>query len=107
MDYAFLSARSPEPLGSVLFLLTTEAARRFMREYAGIPVPDGVESGLGRVAERPDEVGLLLDRALGAEERRAFHEASRRLPRDARLDTIVTAVLAAGQRRIARAGALR
>ena len=107
MDYAFLGAWSPEPLGSVLFLLTSDEIRRFMREYSGMARPDGVEAGLGLVAERPEDVEPLLARALAPEERARFHEASRRLPREARLDLIATALVEAGTQRMARAGAVR
>jgi len=99
MDYAFLDAWSAEPLGTVLFLLTSEDTRRFMITHAGIDRPDGVDVGLGRVAERPDDLPALLERALAAEERAAFHAASRRLPREARFDLIVDAVRAAGRAR--------
>lgn len=105
MDFAFLSAKSPEPLGSVLFLLTTPEAREFMRAYAGMGLPDGVDQGLGLVAESPADVGSLLSRTLAPEERRAFHAASLRLPRAARLDLIVETVVEAGRQRMARAGA--
>jgi len=104
-DFAFLSAHSPEPLGSVLFLLTTLEAREFMRAYTGMPLPDGVEQGLGLVAASPADVGRLLERAFAREERRAFHAASLRLPRAARLDLIVEAVVEAGRQRMARVGA--
>jgi hypothetical protein len=67
--------------------------------YAGVDRPDGVDLGLGRVAERPDDVAALLERALAPEERAAFHAASRRLPREARFDLIVNAVRAAGRAR--------
>lgn len=107
MDYAFLHAWSREPLGSALFLLTTDEIRRFMRDYTGLAVPDGVETGLGLVAERPADVEPLLARALTAEERRRFHEASRRLPREARLDLIGDALAEAGRRRVGGAGARR
>jgi hypothetical protein len=96
MDYAFLSARSSEPLGSVLFLLTSEDTRRFMIGYTGADRPDGVDAGLGRVAERPDDVSVLLERVLAPEERAAFHTASVRLPREARFDLIAEAVRTAG-----------
>ena len=99
MDYAFLNAWSAEPLGTVLFLLTSEDTRRFMIGYAGVDRPDGVDAGLGRVAERPDDVAALLERALAPEERAAFHAASLRLPREARFDLIVNAVRAAGRAR--------
>jgi hypothetical protein len=103
MDYAFLGAWSSEPLGVVLFLLTTEEIRRFMRDYTGMAHPDGVEAGLGLVAERPETVGALLDRALEPEERARYHAAVRRLPRQARLDLIATALAAAGTHHSARA----
>jgi hypothetical protein len=99
MDYAFLSAWSTEPLGSVLFLLTSEDTRRFMSDHAGLRVPDGVTAGLGRVAERPEQVGPLLERAFSDAERLAYYEASRRLPRDARPEVIVEAVVEARWRR--------
>ncbi|HSB40728.1 MAG TPA: hypothetical protein VLK28_02760 [Methylomirabilota bacterium] len=99
MDYAFLAARSPEPLGSVLFLLTREETRRFMADYAGLRRPDGADVGLGRVAERPRDLPALLERALAPDERAAFHAASRRLPQQARFDVVVEAVRAAGQAR--------
>ena len=105
MDSAFLSAHSPEPLGSVLFLLTTSGAREFMRAYTGMPLPDGVEQGLGLVAESSADVGRLLERALTRDEQRAFHAASLRLPRAARLDLIVETVVEAGRQRMARVGA--
>jgi hypothetical protein len=104
MDYAFLSAWSHEPLGAVLLLLTTEEIRRFRWEYTGMSGPDGVDAGLGLVAERPEDVEPLLARALAPEERGRFHDASRRLPREARLDLITTALAEAGQ---APAGAAR
>jgi hypothetical protein len=104
MDYAFLSACSEEPLGSVLFLLTTDEIRRFMREYAGVSLPDGVVAGLGSVAERAADVGPMLARALSAEERERYHAASRRLPREARVDLIAAALVEAAARRPGRAG---
>jgi hypothetical protein len=107
MDYAFLAAWSREPLGSVLFLLTTEEIRRFMREYAGMARPDGAAAGLGLLAERPEEVEPLLARALTPEERGRFHEASRRLPREARLDLIADALVEAGRARAARTAEAR
>lgn len=107
MDYAFLSAWSPEPIGSVLFLLTAEETRHFMRESVGMPLPDGVTAGIGRVAERPEEVGPLLARAFGEVERAAYHEACQRLPREARPQVIVEAVLTAGCSRRPRDGARR
>jgi hypothetical protein len=107
MDYAFLGAWSREPLGAVLFLLTSEEIRRFMREYTGLARPDGVDAGLGLVAERPEEVEPLLVRALSPEARARFHEASRRLPREARLDLIATAIAEAGRARVFRTGAVR
>jgi hypothetical protein len=103
MDYAFLAARSPEPLGSAVFLLTTPEVQGFIRDYAGIEQPDGVALGLGRVARAPAEVPAALDAALTAGERRAFHEASRRLPRQARLDRVVAEVARAAAARAARA----
>lgn len=99
MDYAFLDAWSPEPLGSVLFLLTREETQRFMVDHAGLARPDGVEIGLGRVAERSQDLPALLERAFGPDARLAFHAASRRLPREARFDVIVDAVRAAGRAR--------
>ncbi len=104
MDYAFLGAWSRDPLGATLFLLTTEEIRRFLREYTGKSSPDGVDAGLGLVAERPEDVEPLLARALAPAERGRFHEASRRLPREARLDLITTALAEAG---LARAGFAR
>jgi hypothetical protein len=49
----------------------------------------------------------LLIRALTPDERGRFHDASRRLPRDARLDLIATALMEAGTERMTRAGAAR
>ena len=105
MDYAFLDARSARPLGSVLFLLTTPEIRGFLRSYTGLDRPDGVEAGLGLVAEQPAEVDGLLARASTHAERLRFHEASRRLPREARVDAIVDALVEGGARRATRAGA--
>lgn len=105
MDYAFLSAWSPEPLGSVVFLLTSEETHRFMSDHTGLRVPDGVTAGIGRVAQRPDQVGPLLERAFGEAERLAYHEASRRLPRHARVELIVETVVEAGRRYRRPAGA--
>lgn len=105
MDYAFLSAWSAAPLGSVVFLLTSEEMRRFVRSQVGLPLPDGVEAGLGLVAERPENVGATLSRALGEVERRAYHEASRRLPRECRLGTIIDTLLDSGRRGARRTGA--
>lgn len=104
MDYAFLGAWSRDPLGATLFLLTTEEIRRFLWEYTGQSRPDGVDAGLGLVAERPEDVEPLLARALAPEERGRFHDASRRLPREVRLDLITIALAEAG---LARAGLAR
>jgi hypothetical protein len=105
MDYAFLDVWSARPLGTVLFLLTTPEIRGFLQAYTGLARPDGVDMGLGLVAERPDEVEGLLARAGTAVERLRFHEASRRLPREARVDLIADALVEAGARAAARAGA--
>ena len=95
MDYAFLNAVSPEPLGAALFLLTTPEARAFVRESTGLEAPDGVELGLGRVAATAADVVRLLDHLLTAEARQAYHAASRKLPRGADLARIVDTVLGA------------
>ena len=105
MDYAFLDARSARPLGSVVFLLTTPEIRAFLQTYTGLERPDGVEAGLGLVAERPDEVEGLLARASTHAERLRFHEASRHLPREARVDVIADALVEAAAQRATRAGA--
>ena len=107
IDYAFLGAWSREPLGSVLFLLTTDEIRRFMRDYTGMARPDGADAGLGLIAERPEDVEPLLVRALTPEERARFHDASRRLPREARLDLIARALGDAGRAGEGRARAAR
>lgn len=95
MDYAFLNAVSPEPLGAALFLLTTPEARAFVRDFTGMDAPDGVALGLGRVAETAADVGPLLDRLFSAPGRQAYHEASRKLPRSADRARIVETVLGA------------
>ncbi len=101
MDHAFLSARSLEPLGAALFLLTTPEAQTFMREYTGLAVPDGVERGLGQVAESPERVRPLLGELLSPEGRRDYHAASHALPQEVALDRIVAAVAEAGFSRAA------
>lgn len=107
LDYAFLSARSEEPLGSVLFLLTTDAIRQFTRDYSGMAAPDGVDAGLGLVAEHAGDVEALLTRALTPAERARYHDASRRLPREARLDLVAAALVVAGAQQVDRSGAPR
>lgn len=103
MDFAFLSAFSPEPLGTTLFLLTTPEARRFVSEYTGLSEPDGVAAGLGRVAASAPEVAPLLDAQLGEEARRAYHAAARRLPRQADVAAVIARLHeAATARRAAR-----
>ncbi len=87
MDYAFLGAWSREPLGAALFLLTTEEIRRFLREYTGHGRPDGVDAGLGLVAERPEDVEPLLARALAPEERGRFHDGQPPAPAARRAST--------------------
>jgi hypothetical protein len=104
MDYAFLSSRSETPLGVVLFLLTEPGTREFMRA-AGVDTPDGVDAGLGLVARDPGEVGPLLAAALGAEARRAYHTASRRLPARADIEAVVRLVGEAAEARVLRAAA--
>lgn len=103
MDYAFLTARSPEPLGCTLFLLTTDEIRRFLNEYSGMAVPDGVEAGLGLVAEAAGDVGPLLNRALASEARDQYHRASRCLPFGARIPLIIATVVETGRQWMARA----
>lgn len=93
MDYAFLDAASPEPLGATLFLLTTPEARAFLRASSGEPLPDGVAQGLGVVAETAAEVSRALDGLLTPEARRRYHEASRRLPRGADVARLVETLL--------------
>lgn len=104
MDYAFLSSRSETPLGAVLFLLTEPATREFMRA-GGVGTPDGVAAGLGLVAREPGEVSALLAVALGTEARRAYHEASRRLPARADIESIVRLVGEAAETRVLRTAA--
>jgi len=98
LDYAFLSSLSPDPLGAVLFLMTTPESRAFLSEYAGLAVPDGVEQGLGLVARDPAEVLPLMDALLTPGGRREYHEASLLLPRGADIQVIVDSVLEAGHR---------
>ncbi|HZP37413.1 MAG TPA: hypothetical protein VFE48_13095 [Methylomirabilota bacterium] len=102
IDYAFLSARSPRPLGSVLFLLTRAETRDFLARYAGVRSPDGAGAGLGRVAERAEDLPRLLRDALAPANAAAYHAASLRLPRSARLDVVVDAVRAAARGAAAR-----
>jgi hypothetical protein len=103
IDYAFLSAWSDVPLGAVLFLMTTPEIQTFMRDYAGLDVPDGVEAGLGLVADRPAAVAPMLDTLLGEPARAAYHAAARRLPRRAAVETVVDRVVEAARARGAEA----
>jgi hypothetical protein len=93
MDYAFLDAASPEPLGATLFLLTTHEARAFFRDCSGEAAPDGVAQGLGQVAETAADVSRLLGSLLAPEARRRYHDASQRLPRHADIPRIVETLL--------------
>jgi len=95
IDFAFLSAASPDPLGTVLFLLTAPETWAFMREHSGLQVPDGVDAGLGVIARSPTEISGMLDTLLGAEARGAYHAAARRLPSGANLHAIVARLLEA------------
>jgi hypothetical protein len=99
IDYAFLNACSDAPLGAVLFLMTTPEIRTFMRDYTGLDLPDGVDAGLGAVAEHPADVAPLLDTLLAEPARRAYHASARRLPRRADVETIVGTVLDAARAR--------
>jgi hypothetical protein len=100
IDYAFLSARSPVPLGTVLFLLTREDTRRFLAGYAGVAHPDGADAGLGLVAWQPGDLPGLIERALAPAAAAAFHAASLRLPGETRFDLIADALRAAGRARV-------
>jgi hypothetical protein len=71
----------------------------------GVASPDGVDAGLGLVAREAVEVGPLLAAALGTESRRAYHEASRRLPGRADIDSIVRLVGDAAEARVLRTAA--
>jgi len=97
MDYAFLDGRSPEPLGSVLFLMTTPEARAYLLDYGGLEAPDGVAQGLGRMATAPAAVEALVAELLAEPARRAFHAASARLAAEhaprAAVEPIVEAAL--------------
>jgi hypothetical protein len=101
MDFAFLEAWSPEPLGAVLLLMTTPEIRAFMSDYAGLDVPDGVEQGLGQLATHPDDVAPLLDALLATRGRAEFRAAAARLPRRADVDTVVARVVDAATQRLA------
>jgi hypothetical protein len=97
MDFAFLSAMSETPLGAVLFVMTTPECRAFVRDYAGLDVPDGAERGLGRIATAPGEVGALVDLCLSEAGRRAYHAVARTLPRRVAFDVIADRIAAAAR----------
>ncbi|MBI2205303.1 MAG: hypothetical protein HYU41_15755 [Candidatus Rokubacteria bacterium] len=99
MDYAFLTAWSAEPLGAVLFLMTTPEITRFLHTQGGLAVPDGAERGLGRIVRTPTDVVSALDEVLAESTRRQYHLACRQLPKDVAFRTIVDAVVEGGLRR--------
>jgi hypothetical protein len=97
LDHAYLSANSPEPIGSVLYLMTNEEIRDYVEEKHGFVKSPIVNHGIGLFAESPDAVPQLLRDALGSGSTSAYHDASKRLsmgdPCQAVIDTI-TEVLA-------------
>ena len=64
LDHAYLSAYSPQPIGSVLYLMTNEEIRAYARQSCGLPHLPTVNQGLGFVATEPARLAEQLEREL-------------------------------------------
>ena len=95
MDHAYLSAYSPQPIGSVLYLMTNEEIRDYAQQSFGLSHLPTVNQGLGRVATEPARLAEQLELALGSSERRSYFEASKRLGKADPCGTILATVTSA------------
>lgn len=81
LDHAYLSAYSPEPIGSVLYLMTNEDLQTFVEDFSGSTRLPIVDQGLGQVAETQADVLPLLLEALGEKYVAGYFTASKDLPK--------------------------
>ena len=95
LDHAYLSAYSPQPIGSVLYLMTNEEIRDYAQQSFGLSHLPTVNQGLGRVATEPARLAEQLELALGSSERRSYFEASKRLGKADPCGTILATVTSA------------
>ena len=95
LDHAYLSPYSPQPIGSVLYLMTNEEIRAYAQQSCGLPHLPTVNQGLGRVATEPARLAEQLEQALGSVERKSYFEASKRLGKADPCGTIIATVTSA------------
>ena len=79
LDHAYLSAFSTEPIGSVVYLMTTPEIRTFAVEEAGMDRFPIVAEGMGVVAESAEEASRCLDSSLNGGFVKTYFEACGKL----------------------------
>lgn len=82
LDHAYLSAYSPEPLGSALYLLCDPKLRAFMRQFSGLERFPIVERGMGQVVGDPTALRPALEEGLSRRQALVYTAACKTLPQD-------------------------
>jgi hypothetical protein len=93
LDHAYLSAFSPEPIGSNIDLLPNPDLQASMERMCGIPEFPTVARGLGRVARDRSDIARLLEAALRPDAASAYFEASRGLRGETTCDRIIDEIV--------------
>lgn len=79
LDHAYISAFSPDPLGSVIYLMTNQDIRSFFIETSGIDMIPVVGEDLGEWITDPDPEGIAacIEKKLGFNMSLEYHDSSR------------------------------
>ncbi|MGE0040263.1 MAG: hypothetical protein AB7H88_04060 [Vicinamibacterales bacterium] len=96
LDHAYLSAFSPAPIGSTLYLLPNPDLQASMDRMCGMPEFPTVARGLGHVARDPARIGPLLASALRPGGAAAYFEASQALRGETTCDRMMDEILRGG-----------
>lgn len=79
LDHAHLSATSPFPLGSMLFIHTDSDLREYFKKACGVEYFPTIDSGLGKIAWNKSEILNLILEGVQDLSGKKYHETARKL----------------------------
>jgi hypothetical protein len=80
LDHAYLTANSPRPLGTVVFVLTSPELRQFVHAQCGFLLFPTLRAGIGRAVLDPETLLPTCLQQLSAAGRQEYFDRCRRLP---------------------------
>ncbi|MBH52068.1 MAG: hypothetical protein CL785_02815 [Chloroflexi bacterium] len=97
IDHAYLSSKSRDPIGLVLFLLHNANTKQYFEKTTGLSSLPTVSRGIGLEATSIEDIRSLLQSLDLTNQKRSYHKASQKLTTENSVNQILDIIAKAGR----------